>query len=65
MFYIFTDLSVKDFDSVVTFCQTNSVSLVVVGPEDPLAAGIADHLQENGNIFIKNKFLTQFSKWKF
>ena len=56
MFYTFTDLNVKDFNSVVKFCKTNSVSLVVVGPEDPLAAGIADHLQENGNVFIKINF---------
>ena len=33
----------------MNFCKSNDVSLVVVGPEDPLAAGIADHLIENGD----------------
>ncbi|XP_071119919.1 trifunctional purine biosynthetic protein adenosine-3-like isoform X3 [Mytilus edulis] len=42
------DLNVKDFNAVVKFCDDKKVSLVVVGPEDPLAAGIADTLQQHG-----------------
>ncbi|XP_062611217.1 trifunctional purine biosynthetic protein adenosine-3-like isoform X1 [Saccostrea cucullata] len=42
------DVNVKNFTAVVEFCQKESVSLVVVGPEDPLAAGIADHLNSHG-----------------
>ncbi|CAG2225295.1 GART [Mytilus edulis] len=42
------DLNVKDFNAVVKFCGDKKVSLVVVGPEDPLAAGIADTLQQHG-----------------
>ncbi|XP_076114249.1 trifunctional purine biosynthetic protein adenosine-3-like isoform X2 [Mytilus galloprovincialis] len=42
------DLNVKDFNAVVKFCDDRKVSLVVVGPEDPLAAGIADTLQQHG-----------------
>lgn len=30
------------------WCQSNNVSLVIVGPEDPLANGIADVLVSNG-----------------
>ncbi len=33
---------------VVTFCQEKGVGLVVVGPEVPLVAGLADDLQAAG-----------------
>ena len=33
-----------DFDAVTAFCRRQEIDLVVVGPEDPLIAGIADHL---------------------
>lgn len=42
-------LNLKKFEEVVAFCKKESVGLVVVGPEDPLAAGIADHLNSQGN----------------
>ncbi|XP_029633902.1 trifunctional purine biosynthetic protein adenosine-3 isoform X2 [Octopus sinensis] len=42
------DLKVKDFPGVVSWCKENCINLVIVGPEDPLAAGIADFLQEHG-----------------
>ena len=38
------DLDVADHRSVVEFCRQNGVGLVVVGPEQPLIAGIADDL---------------------
>lgn len=41
-------LNVKDFDTIVKYCRDESVNLVVVGPEDPLATGISDHLIEAG-----------------
>lgn len=31
----------------MTFCKTNKVSLVAIGPEDPLANGIADVITKN------------------
>ena len=37
----------KDFESIAKWCTENSITFVVVGPEDPLAAGIADHLARN------------------
>lgn len=37
-------IDVKNHNAIVTWCQSNNVDLVVVGPEDPLAAGIADTL---------------------
>lgn len=41
---------------MVKFCKDNQVSLVVVGPEDPLANGIADALELEGiRVFGPNK----------
>ena len=37
-------LDVADHAAVIAFCQRESVDLVVVGPETPLAAGIVDDL---------------------
>ena len=42
------DLDVSDHDHVIAFCRHNDVSLVVVGPEAPLVAGIADDLRAAG-----------------
>jgi phosphoribosylamine---glycine ligase len=36
------DLAVDDLDGIVGFARTQGVDLVVVGPEDPLVAGLAD-----------------------
>lgn len=36
------------FQEIVRFCKENDVSLVAVGPEDPLANGIADVLEAEG-----------------
>lgn len=41
-------LNVSDNAAVVTACQEHQVELVVVGPEVPLADGIADALNEAG-----------------
>ncbi|GFS22825.1 trifunctional purine biosynthetic protein adenosine-3 [Elysia marginata] len=43
-------LNVKDFESVAKWCTDNSITFVVVGPEDPLAEGIADHLAKNAAV---------------
>ena len=42
------DLDVGDRDHVIAFCRQNDISLVVVGPEAPLVAGIADDLRAAG-----------------
>ncbi len=41
-------LKPTDFDEIVEFCREKHVNLVVVGPEAPLVAGIADFLEERG-----------------
>lgn len=38
------DISVKDHAAIVKFCQNQGINLVFVGPEDPLADGVADSL---------------------
>lgn len=47
-----TELNLKDHNSVIEFCKTSSVDLVVIGPEQPLAEGLADSLRNSGiNVF--------------
>ncbi len=41
-------ISPKDGDQIVAFCSEESIDFVVIGPEDPLAAGIADTLRAAG-----------------
>ncbi len=38
-------LAVEDHDAVTEFCRANDVELVIVGPEAPLVAGLADDLR--------------------
>jgi phosphoribosylamine--glycine ligase len=38
-------LEVADHGAVVRFCRDNDIALVVVGPEAPLIAGLADDLE--------------------
>ena len=42
------DLDPMDPDAVVAFCQAKEINLVIIGPEDPLIAGLADHLHRAG-----------------
>jgi len=39
------DLDPGDADAVTAFCRQEEIDLVVIGPEDPLIAGLADHLR--------------------
>ncbi|MFL6836799.1 MAG: phosphoribosylamine--glycine ligase [Bradyrhizobium sp.] len=41
-------LDIANHPAVIDFCKRNSVDLVVVGPETPLAAGIVDDLADAG-----------------
>lgn len=42
------DMDVGDFDGLISFAKRESVDLVVVGPEGPLAAGIVDAFEAKG-----------------
>ncbi len=44
----FPDVAADDFGALQDLVERESVDLVVVGPEDPLAAGLADLLRESG-----------------
>ncbi len=41
-------ISATDIDKLVDFARQNDIGLVVVGPEDPLSAGLADAMEEAG-----------------
>jgi phosphoribosylamine--glycine ligase len=41
-------LDIEDGGAVVTFAEENSIDFVIVGPEAPLAAGVADRLRDAG-----------------
>lgn len=41
-------LDLDDFEAVISFCHVQGVTFVVVGPEAPLVAGIADALRAAG-----------------
>ncbi|MCB2143294.1 MAG: phosphoribosylamine--glycine ligase, partial [Rhodobacteraceae bacterium] len=42
------DIDVLDGTTVVTFAEENAIDFVIVGPEAPLAAGVADALRGAG-----------------
>jgi phosphoribosylamine---glycine ligase len=55
-----------DFKKVIQFCKQKEIGLVVVGPEDPLAAGVVDALEAEGiKAFGPNKRAAQLEgdKW--
>lgn len=41
------DLNVNDFEAQVDFCKKNKIDLLLVGPEDPLVAGVYDYFQKH------------------
>ena len=40
-------LSISNFEEIATFCNKEHISMIVVGPEDPLVAGIYDYFKNN------------------
>ena len=42
------DIDAMDFDQLIEFVQTHNVELTVVGPEDPLVAGMVDKFKAAG-----------------
>ena len=42
------DIDILDGAAVVTFCEENAIDFVIIGPEAPLAAGIADATRAAG-----------------
>jgi phosphoribosylamine--glycine ligase len=53
-------LDISEHGSIVRFCKDRSIGLVVVGPEGPLVAGLADDLQAAGiKVFGPSKAAAQ------
>jgi phosphoribosylamine---glycine ligase len=55
-----------DFKAITKFATQNKIEFVVIGPEDPLAAGLADHLIAQGiKVFGPTKDAAQIEadKW--
>ncbi len=49
-------LNLSEIDKITEFCNINSIDFVIVGPEQPLVDGLADHLRAKGIIvFGPNK----------
>ncbi len=44
----FNPVNAKNADAIDWYCRQNNISLIVIGPEDPLAAGLADRLARPG-----------------
>lgn len=44
------DLSPTDFDAIKTFCLTNHIDMVIVGPEAPLVEGIQDFFKADSEL---------------
>lgn len=44
------NIKVTDFDTIGSFVKENQVSLVVVGPEDPLVLGIRDYFESDASL---------------
>ncbi|MGI9380821.1 MAG: phosphoribosylamine--glycine ligase [Methyloligellaceae bacterium] len=42
------EISVNDHNAIIDFCRSKDIGLVVVGPEAPLTAGLADDLDAAG-----------------
>ena len=42
------DINAMDKDSMVTFAKQNGIDFAVVAPDDPLAAGMVDAMEEAG-----------------
>lgn len=56
---------IQNEKTLVNFCRNNRIHLVVVGPEQPLADGIADILRHNNiNCFGPSKYASQLESSK-
>src|SRR5438045_3478440 len=59
-------IGVMEFEKIEKFVRQNGIELVVIGPEDPLAAGLSDLLVAAGvKVFGPNKLACQLEgdKW--
>jgi len=47
-----TNVAIKatDFNALAAFCLEHAIDMVVVGPEDPLVAGVVDHFRSDARV---------------
>ena len=58
-------LDLKNHDEVIAFVKDNNIDLTVVGPEDPLAAGIVDAFKGEGlHVFGPDAYCSQLESSK-
>jgi phosphoribosylamine--glycine ligase len=62
------DIAATDLDGIEKFVRRNAIELLVIGPEDPLALGLADRIAAIGGkvkVFGPNKLAAQLEadKW--
>lgn len=58
-------LDENNFSELIKFCKENEISLVIVGPEQPLANGLSDALRnENIPVFAPSKAAAQLESSK-
>ena len=49
-------IDATEFEKVTRFCKKEQIGLAIVGPEDPIALGLTDHLRKHGiNVFGPSK----------
>ncbi len=59
------EIDIANFAEIIDFCGLNDIDLVVVGPEQPLADGLADVLEENNiKCFGPKKYSAQLESSK-
>src|ERR1700719_2959395 len=59
------NLAMSDFPALVAFAKENKIDLTVVGPDDPMAAGIVDEFEKGGlRIFGPSRTAAQLESSK-
>jgi len=49
-------IDATEFEKLTRFCKKEQIGLAIVGPEDPIALGLTDHLRKHGiNVFGPSK----------
>lgn len=58
-------IDINNKHSIIEFCKFNEIELVVIGPEQPLAEGLADILNAEGvSVFGPSKYASQLESSK-
>ena len=59
-------LDLNNYENLKQFIIQNNIDIVIIGPEKPLADGLADFLEKNGiKVFGPNKIASQLRDQKF